>query len=165
MGFYIFISVLIGAVVGVSSYFIVRWMFRRRMAESLATSLFLIKIPRASAAGAGGGMRAVRMLRILKQNWRISNNCSRVYPACGDRLHSRSRFRMWEKRSIFILPCRNCRRRQPRSRSKDCGTARAWSSCRTTSIFLTRTARPRRHILPQKENRGIADPDVCGTGH
>ena len=54
MGFYIFLAVLIGAVVGVTAYFLARWIVRRRMAESLATALFLIKIPRAAPTAQPG---------------------------------------------------------------------------------------------------------------
>ena len=55
MAFYIFISVVIGTVVGVSAYFLVRWFVRRRMAEALGTALFLIKIPRSAPAGTPQG--------------------------------------------------------------------------------------------------------------
>jgi hypothetical protein len=48
MAFYIFFSIVIGAVVGVTVYFLVKWLARRRMADALATSLFLIKIPRSA---------------------------------------------------------------------------------------------------------------------
>lgn len=54
MGFYIFGAVLVAAIIGVAVYFIARWLVRRRMAESLATALFLIKIPRAAAGGQAG---------------------------------------------------------------------------------------------------------------
>src|SRR4029077_6268970 len=39
----------LGAVIGTSVYFTLRWTARKRVIESLSTSLFLIKIPRASA--------------------------------------------------------------------------------------------------------------------
>jgi len=53
MAFYIFFAVLIGAAVGVSLYFLMRWLAQRRMAISLGTALFLIKIPRTAQGGAG----------------------------------------------------------------------------------------------------------------
>src|SRR5665213_1346957 len=55
IAFYISLAVVIGAVVGVSAYFFVRWMVRRRMADALGTALFLIKIPHAAPAGASQG--------------------------------------------------------------------------------------------------------------
>ncbi len=53
LAFYIFISVAIGAALGIALYFIFRWLIRRRLADSLAMSLFLIKIPRTSSGGKG----------------------------------------------------------------------------------------------------------------
>jgi hypothetical protein len=51
MAFYVFFAVIFGAIVGVIIYFVLRWLVRRRMAESLGTALFLIKIPRATSEG------------------------------------------------------------------------------------------------------------------
>ncbi len=53
LGFYIFFAIVVGAVAGVAVYFILRAVARGRMAASLGTALFLVKIPRPSA-GAGG---------------------------------------------------------------------------------------------------------------
>ena len=44
---------MVGAVVGVAVYFLLRTLSRNRIATSLATSLFLVKIPRTSQAPAG----------------------------------------------------------------------------------------------------------------
>jgi hypothetical protein len=51
MAFYIFFSIVVGVAVGVLAYFLVRWMARRRIADSLATAIFLIKIPRPEQNG------------------------------------------------------------------------------------------------------------------
>ena len=78
LGFYIFLSIAIGAVAGTAVYFILRAAVRGRMAASLGTALFLVKIPRPSAgAGAGGEGSAGsgehgtsrRNLRILNSSW------------------------------------------------------------------------------------------------
>ena len=46
---------MVGTVVGVAAYFIARAIAQSRIANSLATSLFLIKIPHASSANGSGG--------------------------------------------------------------------------------------------------------------
>lgn len=51
--FYIFISIAIGAILGVAVYFLSKWLIRRRLADSLSSSLFLIKIPRSGSGGRG----------------------------------------------------------------------------------------------------------------
>jgi len=51
IGFIIILSVAIGSVAGVVVYFVLRSLARMRIADSLATSLFLIKIPRAAPNG------------------------------------------------------------------------------------------------------------------
>src|SRR5690242_664404 len=43
---YLFLAVLASTIAGITVYFIFRAMIRGRIAESLGTSLFLIKIPR-----------------------------------------------------------------------------------------------------------------------
>lgn len=48
LGFYIFVSIVVCGVVGVAIYFIGRALLRRRIADSLSTSVFLIKIPKPS---------------------------------------------------------------------------------------------------------------------
>lgn len=48
MAFYIFFAIVVGAVAGVAVYFFLRLIARRRIADSLASALFLIKIPRAA---------------------------------------------------------------------------------------------------------------------
>src|SRR5690348_18418828 len=56
VGFYIFLAVVASAVAGIALYFAARGAARRRIFNSLATTLFLIKIPRASApTGSAGG--------------------------------------------------------------------------------------------------------------
>jgi Helicase HerA, central domain/TraM recognition site of TraD and TraG len=55
MAFYIVLSITIGAIVGVAAYFIIRALARARLAESLRTSLFLIKIPKTEAGAEQGG--------------------------------------------------------------------------------------------------------------
>ncbi len=54
LGFYIFFSIVVGAVAGIAVYFIARAAVRSRIADSLATAVFLIKLPRASAGSAKG---------------------------------------------------------------------------------------------------------------
>jgi hypothetical protein len=54
MGMYIIAGVAAGIIVGVCAYFTARWLSRRRLLESLATALFLIRIPRSSQGGAAG---------------------------------------------------------------------------------------------------------------
>ncbi len=49
LGFYIFISVVLCAIAGTAIYFIFRSLARRRIALSLSTSVFLIKIPKPAA--------------------------------------------------------------------------------------------------------------------
>ncbi len=49
LGFYIFLTVVFAVVAGAGGYFIFRAAARRRIADSLSASLFLIKIPRPSA--------------------------------------------------------------------------------------------------------------------
>ncbi len=44
--FYIFLSVTVGIVAGISVFFFLRYLVRKRTADSLSTSLFLVKIPR-----------------------------------------------------------------------------------------------------------------------
>ncbi|MDR3581775.1 MAG: DUF87 domain-containing protein, partial [Candidatus Pacebacteria bacterium] len=51
----IFLVVVIGIACGVAAYFIVRLIVRRRFADSLQTSLFLIKVPRTAADDKNGG--------------------------------------------------------------------------------------------------------------
>ncbi|MGC9599555.1 MAG: type IV secretion system DNA-binding domain-containing protein [Minisyncoccia bacterium] len=46
LGFYIFISIVLCAIAGTAIYFIFRSLVRRRIALSLSTSVFLIKIPK-----------------------------------------------------------------------------------------------------------------------
>jgi len=61
MGFYIFFSITVGAVVGVAVYFLLRAVAKRAIAASLGTSIFLIKIPRtgqAAAASSGNSEHA-----------------------------------------------------------------------------------------------------------
>jgi hypothetical protein len=50
---YVLFSVMLGTIVGIAAYFIVRSVVRARMAASLGTALFLIKIPRAASSGTG----------------------------------------------------------------------------------------------------------------
>jgi type IV secretory pathway TraG/TraD family ATPase VirD4 len=54
MGLYIFIAVLLALAIGVLIYSIIRWLSRRRFIDSLATTLFLIKIPRAAPNASPG---------------------------------------------------------------------------------------------------------------
>ncbi len=55
--FYLLLGIVVGAIVVVAAYFIVRALTRRRFVDSLKTSLFLIKIPKATPAdqSSGGG--------------------------------------------------------------------------------------------------------------
>ena len=46
LGFYLFFSIITAAVIGIAIYFIARTVVRARLAAALATSIFLIKIPR-----------------------------------------------------------------------------------------------------------------------
>ncbi len=55
MAFSIFFSITIGTVAGIAVYFILRSITRRAISASLATSIFLIKIPHAGQAGAAAG--------------------------------------------------------------------------------------------------------------
>lgn len=54
MAFYIFFAVLIGTVLGIIIYFSARGTVKKRIADSLQSSLFLIKIPQASGDEAAG---------------------------------------------------------------------------------------------------------------
>ncbi|MGC9968811.1 MAG: DUF87 domain-containing protein [Minisyncoccia bacterium] len=53
LGFYILLSVVIGAVAGIAVYFGIRVAVRKRIASSLSTTLFLVKIPKPSMTGQG----------------------------------------------------------------------------------------------------------------
>ncbi len=55
--FYLFAGIVVGAVIVLAAYFIIRAFARRRIFDSLQMSLFLIKIPKAAPAdrSAGGG--------------------------------------------------------------------------------------------------------------
>ncbi len=58
--FYLLLGIVVGAVIVVVAFFIIRALARRRIFDSLQTSLFLIKIPKAqpsdqSHAGGEGG--------------------------------------------------------------------------------------------------------------
>src|SRR5260221_559144 len=53
--FYILFSIAIGTVAGVAVYFFLRYLVRQRFADSLSTAVFLVKIPKPSAASAGAG--------------------------------------------------------------------------------------------------------------
>lgn len=56
--FYIFLGIVVGAAIAVAAYFVIRAAGRRRIFDSLKTSLFLIKVPKsapADQAKAGGG--------------------------------------------------------------------------------------------------------------
>ncbi len=55
LGFSIFFVILPSAIVGVVIYLTAHWLTRRRFADSLASSLFLIKIPRSSPKSSGAG--------------------------------------------------------------------------------------------------------------
>jgi hypothetical protein len=61
--FYLFLGIVVGAIIAVAAYFIIRAAARRRIFDSLRTSLFLIKIPKASpadqskAGGEGGDLK------------------------------------------------------------------------------------------------------------
>ncbi len=50
-GLYIFSSVVVGASVGAAIYFLLRWIYQKKIADSLSTSLFLIKIPKEAGTG------------------------------------------------------------------------------------------------------------------
>jgi hypothetical protein len=54
MVFYVALSITIGIIAGVAVYFIIRAFARARIAESLRTSLFLIKIPKTEAGSEQG---------------------------------------------------------------------------------------------------------------
>jgi hypothetical protein len=47
---YISIAIVVGILAGVAAFFIIKFLARRRLIDSLQTSLFLIKIPKASSA-------------------------------------------------------------------------------------------------------------------
>ncbi len=49
IAFYIFLGVVLGVLVAVAAYFIIRGITRRKIFDSLRSSLFLIKIPKATA--------------------------------------------------------------------------------------------------------------------
>lgn len=54
LAFYIIFSIVVGAVAGVGAYFFIRLLAQRRIADSLRTSLFLIRIPHTGPSQEGG---------------------------------------------------------------------------------------------------------------
>jgi len=49
--FYLFLAAVAGAAIAIAAFFIIRSFARQRIADSLSTSIFLVKIPRPSAGG------------------------------------------------------------------------------------------------------------------
>src|ERR1700733_5690887 len=54
-GLYILLVIILVAIFGTAIYFILRFSIRRRLYESLSTSLFLIKIPRSTSEDSSQG--------------------------------------------------------------------------------------------------------------
>jgi len=52
--FYLFLGIVVGAIIAVALFFIIRAIARRRIYDSLQTSLFLIKLPKAMPSGQQG---------------------------------------------------------------------------------------------------------------